>query len=251
MNKLPTRLDTTYNDAMVRIQSQVEQHSLLAMRALGWLSNANRPLGVTELIEALAIKPGDSGLDEEGKTDPMLIVSVCAGLVTIDTESNIIRLVHFTIGEQLERTRAQLFPMIDNVITETFLTYLMFEELPLIVQEHKSSEDKRPLNKALLDRSFLAYALSNWGSHARGTLLADTRSLTVTVLKDSDRVWLTFQWIRYMFSCRLTGVHLAADFNLNEILADLLSYDVAANAWDVEGRTPLAWAAARGHLPVV
>ena len=36
-----------------------------------------------------------------------VLVSVCAGLVTIDRESNIIRLVHYTTEEFFERIQAR------------------------------------------------------------------------------------------------------------------------------------------------
>ena len=38
------------------------------------------------------------------------MVSVCAGLVTVDEESDIIRLVHYTTQEFFERTQNIWFP---------------------------------------------------------------------------------------------------------------------------------------------
>jgi len=35
LQHLPTKLDETYNDAMLRIQTQVEEYSQLALKALG------------------------------------------------------------------------------------------------------------------------------------------------------------------------------------------------------------------------
>jgi hypothetical protein len=39
---LPTKLDETYNDAMLRIQSQVEEYSQLALKALSWILKSLR-----------------------------------------------------------------------------------------------------------------------------------------------------------------------------------------------------------------
>ena len=47
-------------------------------------------------------------LDEENLPEIEDMVSVCAGLVTIDEESNIIRLVHYTTQEYFERTQEPL-----------------------------------------------------------------------------------------------------------------------------------------------
>ena len=49
-----------------------------------------------ELYHALAIEPGDKALNTDNVDEVEDIISVCAGLVTVDEESNIIRLVHYT-----------------------------------------------------------------------------------------------------------------------------------------------------------
>lgn len=48
---------------------------------------------------------GKTELDEENLVQIEEMVSVCAGLVTIDEESKIIRLVHCTTQEYFERTQ--------------------------------------------------------------------------------------------------------------------------------------------------
>ena len=58
-----------------------------------------------ELQHALAVETGTSELDEENLLEIGDLISVCAGLVIADEESNIIRLVHYTTQEYLERTQ--------------------------------------------------------------------------------------------------------------------------------------------------
>jgi len=53
---------------------------------IGWVSYAQRPLTSQELCYALAIEPGDMELDGDNAYDVEDIISVCAGLVTIDEE---------------------------------------------------------------------------------------------------------------------------------------------------------------------
>jgi hypothetical protein len=65
---------------------------------------------ISELQHALAVEVGEAELDEENLPEIEDIVSVCAGLVTIDEESGIIRLVHYTTQEYFERTQRQWFP---------------------------------------------------------------------------------------------------------------------------------------------
>ena len=66
-------------------------------------------------------------LSEENLSDIEDLVSVCAGLVTVDQESSIVRLVHLTAQEYFERIRLKRFPNAQSKITTTCLTYLSFD----------------------------------------------------------------------------------------------------------------------------
>jgi hypothetical protein len=59
-----------------------------------------RPLTVR--VTARAVEPDDNAIDEEALADETLMISECAGIVTFDRESNIIRLVHYTTEEYFE-----------------------------------------------------------------------------------------------------------------------------------------------------
>jgi hypothetical protein len=94
---MPTKLTDTYDKAIERIQQQPRPHVTLALRVLSWISCARRPLLVEELRHGLAVEFGKPFLDRENLCDARTIVVVCGGLVTIDSESNTIRLAHFTV----------------------------------------------------------------------------------------------------------------------------------------------------------
>src|ERR1700738_134863 len=96
---LPEELDGTYEEAMKRIQSQDARQVRRAEQVLSWICYAMRPMTVNEIQCALAVKSGDTDMDEEALPDEDILVSVCAGLVTIDRESNVIRFVHYTARE--------------------------------------------------------------------------------------------------------------------------------------------------------
>jgi hypothetical protein len=78
---------------MNRIEGQVTDQEELAKQVLSWITCAKRPLTTTELQHALAVEFGEPELDEENLPQIEDMVSVCAGLVTVDEESGIIRLV--------------------------------------------------------------------------------------------------------------------------------------------------------------
>jgi hypothetical protein len=89
-------LKDAYSKAITRIDGQLHEDSALAKTVLSWISYAQRPLTTGELCHALAVKLDDEELDDNNIPDVGDIVSVCAGLVTADEESNVIRLVHHT-----------------------------------------------------------------------------------------------------------------------------------------------------------
>jgi hypothetical protein len=90
---------------MERINGQKSGFKLLANKVLSWITCAKKPLTTTELQQAIAVGDGDSEVDEDNIPEVESMVSVCAGLVTIDEESNIIRLAHYTTQQYFEQTQ--------------------------------------------------------------------------------------------------------------------------------------------------
>jgi hypothetical protein len=93
LEELPNGVDDTYDDAMTRIERQDESRRQLAKRVLCWISCAFRPLSVEELQHALAVELETTSIDPEAIFDKEILTSVCAGLVIIEKERSIIRLV--------------------------------------------------------------------------------------------------------------------------------------------------------------
>jgi ankyrin repeat domain-containing protein 50 len=93
LQNLPTEVDATYDEAMERIERQSEDDRDLAKQVISWITYAFRPLSVQELQHALAITPETTEMDYEAIIDEDILTSVCAGLVVIDEESSICRLV--------------------------------------------------------------------------------------------------------------------------------------------------------------
>jgi hypothetical protein len=86
LDNLPEGLDSIYDELMKRIRLQnPRDHADLAIRVLGWIFFSVRPLTVQEVQHALTIEEGDRSLDRDGIPDADLLVSVCAGMVVIDS----------------------------------------------------------------------------------------------------------------------------------------------------------------------
>lgn len=85
--KLPTGsggYDQAYKGAMDRIEGQIKDQEELAKQVLAWITCAKRPLTTLELQHALGVEVGKPELDEDNLPEIEDIVSVCAGLVTVD-----------------------------------------------------------------------------------------------------------------------------------------------------------------------
>jgi hypothetical protein len=111
---------------MDRIKGQKPGLKELAMKVLSWITCAKRPLTMSELQHVLATKEGKSELDKGDLPHIGDMIAVCSGLVTIDEESGIIRLVHYTAQEYFQRTQEHWFPNAELDITTICTIYFSF-----------------------------------------------------------------------------------------------------------------------------
>ncbi|EFZ02978.2 Nucleoside phosphorylase domain protein [Metarhizium robertsii ARSEF 23] len=119
-------LANAFDDAMQRVNAQSPGRRELAVQVLGWITCARRALTTLELQHALAVEINKSEFDENNLADIQDLVSVCAGLVTIDEESMAICLVHYTLQEYLENTQDKWFRNSHAQMALKCVTYLSF-----------------------------------------------------------------------------------------------------------------------------
>jgi ankyrin repeat protein len=257
MESLPTgssAYNKTYENAMERITAQDADGERLAKKVLWWITCAKRPLIIVELQHAIAVKPGKSEFDEKSQPDIEDIVSVCAGLVMVDEESKIIRLVHYTTQEYFERTESRWFPNAQMDITKTCITYLSLRQFESGFCQTDDEFEKRLQLYKLYD-----YASHNWGHHARAasTLMPEVNSFLERKgqVESSIQALLAVKSYHLEYSQRfpkeMTGLHLAAYFGVEAVIKLLLDKNADLKAADSYGWTPLLWASDRGHVEVV
>ena len=115
-----------------------------------------------ELQHALGIEISEPELDNENLPEVEYIVSVCAGLVTVDEQGNTIRLVHYTAQEFFKRTQRRWFLEAEADIINVCIGYLLFDTfISRLCQSDKEFEARLQSNP-LYD-----YAARNWGHHIR------------------------------------------------------------------------------------
>lgn len=251
-------LDDAYSEALERIEGQKAGHVELAKNALTWITFAKRPLTTVELCCALAVEPGEAELDPDNIPDVNEIVSVCAGLVVVDQESAIVRLVHYTTQEYFERINSRLSPHGESPIAETCFTYLSFR-----VFESGSCTSDEGFEKRLREYELLEYAAKYCAEHAR-PVQAEVAHLACTLLSDSGQFACAAQILflpghrrkEYSaFDPATTTMHWIARSNLREVAKQFLSITKdnkvkAVNAKDGQSRSPLLFAAEYGHHEV-
>ena len=246
-------LESAYEDAIVRIKGQLSGDYKLARKVLSWITYAKRPITTAEVCCALAVEQGDTELDVEKIPDVEDLLAVCAGLVVVDEETTIIRLVHYTTQEYFERIRNGWNPRAELDIATTCLTYLSFTTF------YSSPEYDRRDTTWLEQNAFLGYAAQYWGQHAlkhqdelyelaypflmNGALI-DSATKAVSLLRQA-----------YVALGR-TGLHLTAQFGLRNFSAKLLSQhvepqEISIDAKDSLDHTALSLAARHGHKDVI
>ena len=248
LSSMPQRIDELYRLTLERIQQQAGDDGMLAMRILSWITHARRPLSVNELRHGLAVEYDDDDdfelsayeLDADNLLQPESLVDVCAGLVIIDSTSQIIRLVHYTTQEYFSNTRLDLFAEAEADMSRACLTYLSYD----IGHRYSTQEIA---TKALQLHPFLDYASSHWFSHANSILLAGTPTQVflnfVAPFKCSDNILRSINLLSWQSQHRIprfvhdpnpgcpdreSALELASIWGLEELVTILLDHSTGS-----------------------
>jgi hypothetical protein len=256
---LSPSLDSAFEKTIQRIQRLPESRRRLGIEILMWISHAKRPLDVTELSDALSVKPGQTTINPKYRPSPNIMLDCCQGLVTIDANAARIHLAHYSIQEYLVKHSESLFPDVETNLGTTSLTYLMFEDFrtgPLEFEEDLVHRiEKHP---------FSTYAAQFWGVHMRDTDLAKgAKDLILTYLDSQEAIGSGIQIFEYsrdhkemywdVEECMsYTALHICGQFGLDELLLDRLDQgNLSINAGTEMGTTPIIKAASRGFVSTV
>lgn len=291
LNSMPSNLAGAYESTLKRILEQSPSRAGLAMKAIGWITHAERRLKVEELRHALAVEEHTSKIDEENLTLVKVILQVCIGLVLVDPADGTIGMIHATTYEYFRHLDDQ-FSEIQLDMAKTCMLYLGF--CPLRDGACSSIE---LLRNRFREMPFLSYAAEHWGNHAH-QVERELAGQILQFLNDSGTRASSFQTLQYRelsdpklaaaaFESLPTGLeplHVAAYWNLTltaksflkdgtdptipdaqgwtalhwacsqsceEIVELLLKYHADIDARDHSGWTPLFWATIKGHEQIV
>ena len=250
---LPTDLYNAFQLIISRIQNHIAAQAQLGVRVLMWLHFAHRPLKLVELQHALAVEKNHTELDVDNIPPMKALLDSCLGLVVVDEETLIVRFVHYTLQEYFRNNIKAEFPDGYTYIAETCLTYLNFGQL----KHHCTS--KQSLEEKMDEYMFLKYAARYWGTYIQqqcdGGLM---KLIEMIVAHESKYPPCAIQALQYQVRGsnnfpykKFSGIHSIAYFGLGEIMAYCCKKGQYKELKDDNGRTPLSWAAEKGHEAVV
>lgn len=279
-------LPRAYEDSLRRIQCQPEEHRELARKILICVTFSFRPLSVEEIRHAVAVDRDTEDIDPEyDLDDPDLMISVCAGLVTLDMQNQNIRMVHYTMQTFLESLDNGFLSSPHTFLASCCLSYL---KLSSFATGHHDNADERV--RRYRQYPFYIYSAQRWAEHwEHGGFDETLQEHAFSFLDNSG--FVASAWVEvgvgnyhYYFRHGVSSVHLLALMGANVVLKTYLGrgypprpmqngdirckrcksttsshidcleskqrswQEEVTNLKDDEGCTAMVYAAAAGHL---
>jgi ankyrin repeat protein len=197
------------------------------------------------------------------------VMSACAGLLSFDEGSDVVRLIHHTAQEYLEHGTGKAtgtgkttpLPGAEAYIASICTTYLSFDEF-----ETGFCATDADLEDRLSKHPLYGYAARNWGYHAHNASVLPSNNTSVRrLLMSVPKTEAAGQgmmaikeqspWAGYSQEAPsgTTALHLAARFGATDIVTDLLkNYGIReCDVRDSHSQSPLMWAVVFGNVDMV
>ncbi|KAH6879581.1 hypothetical protein BKA70DRAFT_207350 [Coprinopsis sp. MPI-PUGE-AT-0042] len=240
----PSDIDDLYCKTWQRILDLAPAKSLLARNTLTWVVHATRSLTIEELLEAVATCPDTHRFEQDRLVQEATLIGLCHGLVAVEEKTRLVRLVHYTAKDVLERLIIETFPQPHALLSAVCLARLADSGF---LRTKLNQKDE--LEAALEAEPFLSYAYNSWSAHARQSL---TDPLTTSRLTDfvvnCHAFPVSYQRLWYFGCFEVLGpLHLVAYFNLPITLAGSDSLRNPNQGTANQGETALTLACMQGH----
>lgn len=262
---LPKSLEKTFEGVLMRLENDDQ---LLALKILRVIMFSQRPLDLSEVVEAVAVTSTTRNLKELRKTKLRRssdVFQLCGSLVHQSKSTRKISLAHYSVQEFLtrpclEKDRKNPFFLERTESTqiqfETCIAYLRLEDFALEAFQERSgaAQGVSPINlnldATIGEAVFLDYASNNWATHLNnlgpeGMQLTGQPLLESFLFGDEGHfeVWaLVSQYIHgdYKFPNGTKPIHAAITYGLENLVLELLrNYPLCINLQTSDGRSPL------------
>ncbi|KAK1145028.1 hypothetical protein N8T08_004743 [Aspergillus melleus] len=263
----PKGIRDIYEHLIEWIGTQAYEERTVANSILLWLSFTNMPLSVSDLQGILHLQVfGSVTVTDELSAE--YLVAACAGLVTVNKQTGMFDFVHPTAREYISQRRLELFPDGESKISSICLKGLVNTVGRVSTQRMNVSEDSDGIHH---------YFARNWGYHAKRSTIDMTDEIIALLENEHALVQCgqamispeTYPEYPQSSPFRLSPLHIAAFYGLESTVEVLIQNELAMgksvyrritdvitwtdsflDAQDCFGRTPLSFAAEKGHLKV-
>ncbi|KAH6889058.1 ankyrin repeat-containing domain protein [Coprinopsis sp. MPI-PUGE-AT-0042] len=165
LKAFPLSIEDVYRQTWTRISNEGRKHASLAQAVLIWVLNASRSMTIEELERAVATSPDTHKFEPGRLVSGSTLLSLCGGLITVEDESRLVRLVHYTAKDTLKHLLHEAFPHPHSLLAAVCMTHLTecgFQNTTINSEEEfKTVLEKDPL---------LAYASEAWAFHVHEEL---------------------------------------------------------------------------------
>ncbi|KAH6896227.1 hypothetical protein BKA70DRAFT_756137 [Coprinopsis sp. MPI-PUGE-AT-0042] len=246
--QFPPDISTLYIDTLKRIMQSPELDAHRGKTVLLWAVFRRAPVSVEELQFVLA-------MNAHGVFEPQRVISkdslvaLCHGLITVEGETQHIRLVHLTAKAALEVLLLEIEPNPYACLASACITRLASFGLP-----KSTISDTKALHEAYKITPFLRHAYTSWAYYARRCAPSDTafqRTLEGFLLSCTSFPKCMKSSGSETIDC-FDSLHLAAWCNFPQQLSVLVQKGHDCTMATKNGQwTPLMAAAFRGYGSIV
>jgi hypothetical protein len=174
LEKLPQDLPSSYERILERAQKSNRQNQILLRNALHWIVYARELLKARVLLQALAVRDGDSRFDSSAMTTEEELLYWCSSLIRRAPNFSGFELAHFTVKEFLQAIDKPQFleyklsgdHWILSNASATILQCTKFDEVSIPRIESDTSEFWTAWEAVLNRFSFLEYSVQNAVHHS-------------------------------------------------------------------------------------
>lgn len=271
LTALPRGLESTFEGVLLRLE---EEDQRLALEILRVIMFSQRPLDLSEVVEAAAVSPKIQSLQQlRTKTlrRPADVFQLCGSLVSQSRSTGKISLAHYSVQEFLSRPflekgrQNQFFLQEVRSLQkqfETCISYLSLEDFAseTFQETFQLAQDTRHTDSDLqvfTGTPFIDYASNYWASHLKN-LGSKGMQLVWPLLENflfsergSFESWvLVSQYThgKYKFPNGTRPIHVAVLYGLESLTLELLRNDPRClDLQTSDGRTPLHIAVENEH----
>ncbi|OAQ71914.1 ankyrin repeat-containing protein [Pochonia chlamydosporia 170] len=223
---------------------------------ISWVVLSRRPLTLAELATAAKIEDTSTQ-----STEDILKFRLESCGMFLRVESKVVHLVHQSAKEYLQTDGPH-----DPAIEKLFITkdkHLILAKRCLECMEEAHNLSK--LSGTVQSCPLWEYAALYWPEHLRlaSDILPGIHDISESFFRDKSEVrsiWWSYYWASRRYGKvpeSLTVLHLAAYFGITSLAAQIVQkrdnvrFRYPKNKKDTYGRTPLLWAADRGHVETI